>query len=135
MRPRDVPASLMRRLSHPQRRVRRRLTPPKDGVLLTVSRRGRPKVPSVLGHGDVALDSPRRRPLRAGGELGVRPKGLGVLELLLASSGRRMSAELLTRMWRKVGGPFTHTVKLVCSSAKLGDPPVIEMVAGDGYRI
>ena len=70
--------------------------------------------------------------------LQVTRKEFGVLELLLASEGRCVSAEeLLERVWDEAADPFTHTVKITISRlrSKLGDPPVIETVARAGYRI
>jgi DNA-binding response OmpR family regulator len=61
-----------------------------------------------------------------------------VLELLLASGGRIVSAEeLLERVWDEAADPFTSAVKITVSRlrAKLGDPAVIETVAKSGYRI
>jgi len=61
-----------------------------------------------------------------------------VLELLLASQGRAVSAEeLLERVWDEYADPFTAAVKITVSRlrAKLGDPPLIATVARSGYRI
>ena len=61
-----------------------------------------------------------------------------MLEILLASDGRTVSAEeLLERVWDESADPFSHAVKVTMSRlrAKLGDPPVIETVAKSGYRI
>jgi DNA-binding response OmpR family regulator len=68
----------------------------------------------------------------------LSPKEFGVLELLLASAGRAVSAEeLLDRVWDEAADPFTNAVKITVSRlrAKLGDPPIIETVARAGYRI
>ncbi len=103
-----------------------------------LARRAHPAVPPVLRHDDVVLDSGRRRAFRAGRELELAPKEFGVLELLLSSQGRCVSAEeLLARVWDEAADPFTQTVKITVSRlrTKLGDPPVIETVARAGYRI
>jgi DNA-binding response OmpR family regulator len=103
-----------------------------------LARRAHPVVPPVLRHDDLVLDSSRRRAFRAGRELELAPKEFGVLELLLSSQGRCVSAEeLLARVWDEAADPFTQTVKITISRlrAKLGDPPVIETVAKAGYRI
>jgi DNA-binding response OmpR family regulator len=103
-----------------------------------LARRAHPVVPPVLRHDDLVLDSGRRRAFRAGRELELAPKEFGVLELLLSSQGRCVSAEeLLARVWDEAADPFTQTVKITISRlrAKLGDPPVIETVAKAGYRI
>jgi hypothetical protein len=83
----------------------------------------------VLEHGDLELDASTRRVRRAGRELALRPKELGVLELLLAAQGRVVSAEeLLFRVWDEETDPYTTTVKVTISRLrqKLGDPPLIE---------
>ena len=103
-----------------------------------LARRAQPAVPPVLRHGDVLVDSARRSAFRAGRELELTPKEFGVLELLLSSEGRCVSAEeLLARVWDESADPFTHTVKITISRlrAKLGEPPVIETVGRAGYRI
>jgi DNA-binding response OmpR family regulator len=103
-----------------------------------LARRAQPAIPPVLHHGDVVLDPSRRSAFRAGRDLALTPKEFGVLELLLSSQGRCVSAEeLLARAWDEAADPFTHTVKLTISRlrAKLGDPPVIETIPKSGYRI
>lgn len=103
-----------------------------------LARRAQPAVPPLLRHGELVVDSARRRAFRGGRELELAPKEFGVLELLLCSHGRCVSAEeLLARVWDEAADPFTHTVKITISRlrAKLGDPPVIETVARSGYRI
>ena len=103
-----------------------------------LARRAQPSIPPVLEHGDVVLDTARRKARRADEPLELRPKEFGVLEHLLAAQGRVVSAEeLLACVWDEAADPFTSTVKITISRlrAKLGDPPVIETVAKAGYRI
>ncbi|MFF5258087.1 response regulator transcription factor [Actinomadura viridis] len=103
-----------------------------------LARRAHPAVPPVLRHGDIVVDTARRRAHRGDRPLELAPKEFGVLELLLASKGRTVSAEeLLDRVWDEAADPFTKTVKVTISRlrAKLGDPPVIETIAKSGYRI
>src|SRR5579862_4880904 len=103
-----------------------------------LARRAQPSIPPVLEHGDIVLDTARRRAHRAGRQLALRPKEFGVLELLLAAQGRVVSAEeLLERVWDEAADPFTGAVKITISRlrGKLGEPPVIETVARAGYRI
>ena len=104
----------------------------------TLARRAQPALPPVLRLGDLVVDSARRRAFRGKRELELTPKEFGVLELLLSSQGRCVSAEeMLARVWDEAADPFTHTVKITVSRlrAKLGDPPVIETIAKSGYRI
>jgi DNA-binding response OmpR family regulator len=101
-------------------------------------RRAQPALPPVLRHGNLTLDLAQRRASRGGRPLDLAPKEFGVLELLLAASGRIVSAEEhLERVWDANADPFTHAVKITISRlrAKLGDPPLIETVAKAGYRI
>ena len=105
------------------------------GALL---RRAQPAIPPLLRRGDLTLDTAQRRAFRGKQRLELAPKEFGVLELLLASQGRIVSAEeLLERVWDEAADPFTSAVKVTVSRlrAKLGDPPVIETVAKSGYRI
>jgi len=101
-------------------------------------RRAQPAIPPLLRRGDLTLDTAQRRAFRGNRRLELAPKEFGVLELLLASRGRIVSAEeLLERVWDEAADPFTGAVKITVSRlrAKLGDPPVIETVAKSGYRI
>lgn len=100
----------------------------------------RPPSPTrpVLHHGDVEFDRGRRIATRDGNDLGLTRKELGVLEVLLAAGGRVVSAEeLLERVWDEHADPFTNAVRVTIMHLrkKLGDPPVIETVIGEGYRI
>jgi DNA-binding response OmpR family regulator len=101
-------------------------------------RRAQPALPPVLRHGNLVLDLGQRRAARGSRRLDLGPKEFGVLELLLMSQGRTISAEeLLDRVWDENADPFTHAVKITVSRlrAKLGEPPLIETVAKSGYRI
>ncbi|MCE7000979.1 response regulator transcription factor [Saccharothrix sp. S26] len=103
-----------------------------------LSRRAHPAVPPVLRHGDLVVDTARRRAARGDRPLDLAPKEFGVLEVLLAAGGRAVSAEeLLERVWDEAADPFTNAVKITVSRlrAKLGDPPVVETVARSGYRV
>ncbi len=103
-----------------------------------LARRAQPTLPPLLRHGDLVLDSAQHRVARAGRKIELAPKEFGVLELLLASAGRCVSAEeLLARVWDEAADPFTNAVKITVSRlrAKLGEPPLIETVAKAGYRI
>jgi DNA-binding response OmpR family regulator len=101
-------------------------------------RRAQPALPPVLRHEDVELESARHRVRRAGRQLDLSPKEFGVLELLLASGGRAVSAEeLLERVWDEAADPFTNAVKVTVSRlrSKLGEPPLIQTVPRAGYRM
>ena len=103
-----------------------------------LGRRSTPAIPPTLVHGDLTVDTARRVATRAGQDLKLSPKELGVLERLLAAQGRVLTiGELLEGVWDEMADPFTQTVKMTVSRlrAKLGDPPVIETVPDGGYRI
>lgn len=94
--------------------------------------------PPVLTHGDVLVDTARRFATRGGVPLGLSRKELAVLEALLEAEGAVISAErLLDRVWDDGIDPFTNTVRVTIMKLrrKLGDPPVIETVPGEGYRV
>ncbi len=102
-----------------------------------LARRAQPALPPLLAHDDLELDTARRLATRAGRRLELSRNELSLLEVLLASQGRVLSAEeLLRRVWDEHADPATNTVKMTISRlrAKLGDPPLIETVHG-GYRI
>jgi DNA-binding response OmpR family regulator len=106
--------------------------------LRALARRSQPAIPPVLTARGITLDPARRVASRSGKRLDLGPKELGVLELLMAASGRVVSAEeLLERAWDEMADPFSTAVKVTVSRLrrKLGDPPVIETVTQAGYRI
>jgi DNA-binding response OmpR family regulator len=103
-----------------------------------LARRSTAAVPPTLEGGDVTLDPGSRVAFRAGRRLELSPKEFALLECLLASGGRVVSAEeLLDRVWDEAADPFTTAVKTTIRRlrAKLGDPPVIHTVREGGYRI
>jgi DNA-binding response OmpR family regulator len=103
-----------------------------------LARRAHPLAPPVLRVADLVVDTAKRRAVRSGRPLELGPKEFGVLEVLMASDGRAVSAEeLLERVWDEFADPFTNAVSVTMSRlrAKLGDPPLIETVSRSGYRI
>jgi DNA-binding response OmpR family regulator len=97
-----------------------------------------PAGPATLARGDLTLDRAQRRATRAGGELPLTRKELGVLEVLLEADGAVVSSEeLLERVWDENADPFTRTVVVTLTRLrrKLGRPEVIETVVGAGYRL
>ncbi len=97
-----------------------------------------PAQPPLLVRGELVLDRARRRAVRAGRELLLTRKELGVLEVLLSADGAVVSAEeLLERAWDENADPFTRTVTVTLGRLrrKLGEPDPIETVTGAGYRI
>jgi DNA-binding response OmpR family regulator len=103
-----------------------------------LARRSATPLPPVLDAADVSLDPSRRVAFRAGRRLDLSPKEFAVLECLLSSPGRVVSAEdLLERVWDEAADPFTTAVKTTIRRlrAKLGEPPLIYTVREGGYRI
>ena len=103
-----------------------------------LARRGAAPLPPVLTCEDVSLDPSRRVAFRAGRRLELSPKEFALLECLLASGDRVVSAEeLLERVWDEAADPFTTAVKTTIRRlrAKLGEPPIIHTVREGGYRI
>jgi DNA-binding response OmpR family regulator len=103
-----------------------------------LGRRAAAPLPPVLRYRDVKLDPASRSASRAGRRLMLSAKEFAVLEYLLASAGRVVSAEeLLERVWDEAADPFTTAVKQTMHRlrAKLGDPPVIRTVREGGYQI
>jgi DNA-binding response OmpR family regulator len=103
-----------------------------------LGRRSGQALAAVLEHGDVELDPARRTATREGRDLGLSPKELGVLEVLLGADGAVVSAEeLLQKVWDENADPFTNTVRMTIMTLrrKLGDPPFVHTVPGAGYRV
>ncbi|RBY85175.1 response regulator transcription factor [Blastococcus sp. TF02A-26] len=103
-----------------------------------LGRRPAARRPPVLVRGDVRLDSGARRAWRGTRELPLTRKELAVLEVLVAADGSVVSAEeLLERVWDEHIDPFTSVVRVTMSTLrrKMGDPPLIETLPGQGYRL
>src|SRR5215207_7691164 len=86
-----------------------------------------------------------RRPQRSlpavhprGEPVELQRKEFAVLRVLLEADGGVVSSEeLLARVWDENIDPFTNVVRVVVMTLRrqLGDPPLIETVAGVGYRV
>jgi DNA-binding response OmpR family regulator len=103
-----------------------------------VSRRADAPATTVLAAGDVVVDPGRRIATRAGVRVDLSRNELAVLEVLVRADGAVVSAEeLLERVWDEHIDPFTNTVRMTVMKLrrKLGDPPLIDTVTGEGYRI
>jgi two-component system, OmpR family, response regulator VanR len=106
--------------------------------ITALARRDGPAAAPVLQRGDLTLDPLRREARRAGRDLGLTPKELGVLRVLLEAHGGIVSQEeLLVRAWDEHANPFSNAMRMVVMALrrKVGEPPVIETVRGFGYRI
>jgi DNA-binding response OmpR family regulator len=92
----------------------------------------------LLRHGDIELDSARRRVTRSGRPIDLARKEFAVLEVLMSVDGATVSAEeLLERVWDEHVDPFTNVVRMTIMTLrrKLADPQVVETVIGVGYRM
>jgi DNA-binding response OmpR family regulator len=106
--------------------------------ITALARRDGPAAAPVLQRGELTLDPLRREARRAGRDLGLTPKELGVLRVLLEARGGIVSQEeLLVRAWDEHANPFSNAMRMVVMALrrKVGEPPVIETVRGFGYRI
>src|ERR1700719_4594509 len=86
----------------------------------------------------VVADRERPRASRAGIPLTLTRKEFGVLECLAGAGGAAVSAEeLLEHVWDAHADPFSNTVAVPVGRWRrnLGAPPLIETVAGAGYRL
>ena len=103
-----------------------------------LGRRAVPAIAPVLASGDLTLDPAKHLAQRSGRDLNLTKKEFGVLEVLLSAEGRVVSAEeLLEKAWDENADPFTNVVRVTIMTLrrKLGDPPLIETIAGVGYKI
>jgi DNA-binding response OmpR family regulator len=101
-------------------------------------RRGEAR-PSLLRHRDLVLDPAARRVSRAGRAVELNRKERAVLEELLRAEGAVVSTDrLLNAAWGDAHAfPFDNTVRVTVMRVrrKLGPPPLIETVVGEGYRM
>lgn len=106
--------------------------------LRALSRRPAASAPPVVEIGGVRLDPFRREVYRDGRYIALTRKQFAVLEVLVGAQGGVVSAEdLLERAWDENADPFTNAVRITISTLRkrLGEPWVIETVAGVGYRM
>jgi DNA-binding response OmpR family regulator len=103
-----------------------------------LGRRSRPATAPVLERAGIRLDPNRRNVTRDGLPVELSRKEFAVLAELLRAEGGVVSAEqLLERAWDEHADPFTGVVRyaVMMLRRKLGEPPIIQTVAGAGYRI
>ncbi|WP_213451434.1 response regulator transcription factor [Rhizomonospora bruguierae] len=104
----------------------------------SLGRRSRPAEPPILRRAGIALSPARHEVFRDGQYVPLSRKEFAVLAELLRADGAVVSAErLLEKAWDEHADPMTSAVRLTILKLrrKLGDPPVVETVAGVGYRI
>jgi DNA-binding response OmpR family regulator len=101
-------------------------------------RRARPAAPPVLERAGIRLDPARREVRRGDRSVPLANREFAVLAELMRAEGAVVSAEdLLEKVWDENIDPFTNVVRVTVMKLrrKLGDPPVVDTVAGAGYRI
>jgi len=94
--------------------------------------------PRLVRVGGLVLDPLSRSVIRDGQQVELSVKEMAVLEALMRASPAYLSAEdLLEQVWDENADPFTKTVQVTIGRLrrKLGDPPIIETLAGAGYRV
>ena len=103
-----------------------------------LGRRATPALPPILTVGQLTLDPNHRVAERAGRLLALTNKEFALLEVLMAASGRVVSAEeLQERVWDAHADPFSNTIRVTLANLrrKLGEPPLIATVIGAGYQL
>jgi DNA-binding response OmpR family regulator len=103
-----------------------------------LGRRARPAAPPLLERAGIRLDPHQHTVTRDSQPIALSRKEFAVLEELLRAGGGVVSAEqLLEKAWDEYTDPFTSVVRFTIMNLrrKLGDPPLIETIAGTGYRL
>ncbi len=106
-------------------------------VLSLCRRAGRPR-PALLRSQDLEMDTARREVRRGGVLLALTYKEFAVLEYLLVRAGDAVSrADIEENCWDAMAEPMSNVVDVVIRQLrrKLGDPPLIATVRGQGYRL
>jgi DNA-binding response OmpR family regulator len=94
--------------------------------------------PRIFRAAGVELDPLRHTVTRDGAPCDLSAREFAVLEALMRAAPAILSAEgLLEQVWDENADPFTKTVQVTVGRLRrrLGEPQVIETVAGVGYRI
>jgi len=109
--------------------------------LRSLTRRGLPERPAVLGAAGLTLDPASRTVLRDGAPVELTTREVAVLEYLLRYQGRAVSkTELLDHCWDPAydGGPAVVEVLIHRLRRKIdppSGPPAITTLRGEGYMI
>jgi DNA-binding response OmpR family regulator len=103
-----------------------------------LARRTAPARRQVLARHGVLLDPAGRTVTRDGAEVALTRKEFTLLEVLLrAQGGTVRTRDLIARAWDEYYEAGTGALRVTMTTLrrKLGDPPVIETVPGQGYRL
>jgi DNA-binding response OmpR family regulator len=96
---------------------------------------------STMRVGELHLDTARHEVFRGERALRLTRKEFGVLEYLMARPGLVVHArELQREVWDEHADPFTETVRVTVGNLRRklngnGEPPLVETVPGEGYRL
>jgi DNA-binding response OmpR family regulator len=103
-----------------------------------LGRRAAVAAPPVLERAGLKLDPARREVYRNGSYVSLSNREFGLLAELMRAEGAVVPAEhLLEKVWDENIDPFTNVVRVTMMKLrrKLGEPQLIETVAGVGYRL
>jgi DNA-binding response OmpR family regulator len=103
-----------------------------------LARRVAPASPEIAQWAGITVDRQRHEVRRNGNPVSLTRKEFAVLDLLVRSEGRLVSAEdMLDRVWDERADPFTNAVRTVIKNLrrKLGPPDPIATVVGRGYAV
>ncbi len=92
----------------------------------------------VIEVGALRLDPARFEATRGGAALELTSKEFSLLHYFMAHAGQVLSQEhLLEHVWDEMADPLTNVVRVTVSNLrkKLGEPQLIDTVAGRGYRL
>lgn len=106
--------------------------------LRALSRRPVDATPPITELSGLRVDAFRREVFRDGRYVPLTRKQFAVLAVLVQAGGGVVSAEeLLERAWDENADPFTNAVRITISALRkrLGEPAIIDTVAGVGYRV
>jgi DNA-binding response OmpR family regulator len=98
-----------------------------------LARRVAPASPEIAQWGGITVDRQRHEVRRNGNPVSLTRKEFAVLDLLVRSEGRLVSAEdMLDRVWDERADPFSNAVRTVIKNLrrKLGPPDPIATVVG-----
>jgi len=96
---------------------------------------------TIIRVGELELDEGRHVAHRGIKHLNLTPKEFGLLRFFMMHPGELLSQErLLEHVWDEFADPFTNTVRVTIANLRRkltegGEEPLIETVAGVGYRL
>ena len=95
------------------------------------------RLPIGQTRGELAIDLEKRKVRLDGKLMDLTAKEFALLRYFMTRAGDVLSQEeLLEHVWDENADPFTNVVRVTIMTLrrKLGDPPLVETVAGVGYK-